>query len=818
MSLLFNIFLAIELFFVIFVHFAKSSVEFYFVFSFFHVVSGLALTFFLLKNKQKIPFWFALVSTISGLALFFTGKIEKFTYLANFHEIASVLFFVLVAVLFFNKTFELQTKALLVTFTVLLVCTLADHFFENKPKVLQKNLYFPSPVAILTENGRKIEPEEINQTDYCKKCHQDFATDFEASVHKLSSFNNLFYKRSFVPIEKDGILPKGLWCAGCHDPALMIPGNFKDGFDKNSSDAQAGISCTLCHSISGVVDATANSNYIFEPPKHYPFAFSENPVLQKFSDYLIELDPQKHRETFAKPFLKDQRLCGNCHKVSFFKEINDYKWKRGHNEFDDWHNSGVSQNNPESFYFPDSPQNCSDCHMPYRKSDDVAAKDGKIRNHRMPAANSDVPFLNGDSTQLEAVKEFLRGGKLKVEIIAARESSEIADVSTDNSKISIPLDAKLSEVPANTSLIFDVVIRNKGVGHKFVTGTIDGSYDWVEFSVFSKNKKILSEGEIKGNEVDSMAHFFRGVLLDKNQEPLRKRDGLNWQTTLYANEIAPSKSTVIHYKVTIPDTLSEVTLVASLNHKKFNNDFLKFVYEDSSEVPVFPNFWIATDTVTVKVGKNFSGFIKDEANWENLNDYGISLLEEDDFLGAEKIFTYLTEIKPDYANGFVNLAISLQKNNKLKEAFSLCQKAMETDKNCVRAKIVSARILQVEGKLAEAEQLFSEVLADFPRARNLWLDLGRTQYLAGKFQVATESFGRVLEFDPESIASHFNLMLCYKALKNEELTKLHEAKFEKFKDDEIEERYLLTIFAKRPTMTRESQKIHVHEPKPVNNF
>ncbi len=59
---------------------------------------------------------------------------------------------------------------------------------------------------------------------------------------------------------------------------------------------------------------------------------------------------------------------------------------------------------------------CSDCHMPLVKSDDPAARNGKVRSHRFAAANTAVPFVNGDAVQLKAAQDFLRDGQISVDV------------------------------------------------------------------------------------------------------------------------------------------------------------------------------------------------------------------------------------------------------------------------------------------------------------------------------------------------------------------------------------------------------------------
>ncbi len=54
--------------------------------------------------------------------------------------------------------------------------------------------------------------------------------------------------------------------------------------------------------------------------------------------------------------------------------------------------------------------------MPLVDSNDPAAKNGKVRSHRFAAANTALPFVNGDAAQLKAVQDFLRDGQITVDI------------------------------------------------------------------------------------------------------------------------------------------------------------------------------------------------------------------------------------------------------------------------------------------------------------------------------------------------------------------------------------------------------------------
>ena len=85
--------------------------------------------------------------------------------------------------------------------------------------------------------------------------------------------------------------------------------------DVNNPTSQAGITCTTCHSITNVNNTRGNADYTIEEPQHYPFAYSDNPLLQWINNALVKAKPEMHKKTFLKPVIKESKFCSTCHKV-----------------------------------------------------------------------------------------------------------------------------------------------------------------------------------------------------------------------------------------------------------------------------------------------------------------------------------------------------------------------------------------------------------------------------------------------------------------------------------------------------------------------
>ena len=62
--------------------------------------------------------------------------------------------------------------------------------------------------------------------------------------------------------------------------------------------------------------------------------------------------------------------------------------------------------------------------MPLVPSNDPAARDGKVHSHRFPAANTALPFVNGDEDQLEVTQEFLKDGAVTIDVFGLVRGGE----------------------------------------------------------------------------------------------------------------------------------------------------------------------------------------------------------------------------------------------------------------------------------------------------------------------------------------------------------------------------------------------------------
>ena len=464
--------------------------------------------------------------------------------------------------------------------------------------------FFPS--SSKTNVGGLIPAKFFLTSETCGRCHTEIYQQWNASAHHLSSFNNQWYRKSIEYMQDVVGTKPSKWCAGCHDHAVFFNGRFdrpiKEQID--TPEAQAGLGCMSCHAITSVGSTMGQGDFTIEYPPLHDLAASDNKLLAKIHDYLLHLDPVPHKQAFIKPFHTDQtaEFCSSCHKVHLDKPVNGYRWFRGFNDYDNWQASGISGQGARSFYYPPKSQKCADCHMGAVASSDPAAKNGKVKSHRFIAANTALPFVNGDHEQLRLTQEFLRDKQISVDIFAlvrgagdrvetnrstAREPQLASTFAVGEESMNFgagrtaaggagQVFAPIESAPvvrAGESVRVDVVVRTRKVGHFFPGGTVDAFDVWVELeAIDSSGRVILHSGEVKdGGPVDPSAHFYRSLQLDGEGNPINKRNAWMARSVAYVRLIPPGAADTVHYRIDVPkDAKGDIRLRAKVNYRKFS--------------------------------------------------------------------------------------------------------------------------------------------------------------------------------------------------------------------------------------------------------
>ncbi len=463
--------------------------------------------------------------------------------------------------------------------------------------------FFPSSAQVY--GNQKIPSKFFMESDSCKRCHEDIYNQWFSSAHHFSSFNNQWYRKAVEYMQDTVGTKPSKWCGGCHDPAVLYAGLMDTPIKQivHRPEAQAGLGCMMCHSIARVKSTMGQGDFYLEYPKLHELAATKNPVARALHDFVIRLNPEPHRRVFLKPFMRDQtaEFCSTCHKVHLDVPVNNYRWFRGFNEYDNWQASGVSGQGARSFYYPPKPQQCADCHMPPTASKDAGNINGLVHSHRFLAANTAVPTANEDATQLKLTEDFLKNGDVTVDIFALSPAqaplkpgaTTQSDLSTtfavgeeaeskitgENAGEAAPVTAPLNRVQPplrrGDTVRVDVVVRTKKVGHFFPGGTVDAYDTWLELKgTDDKGRIIFWSGMVEDNghgPVEKGAHFYRSLQIDAHGNPINKRNAWATRAVVYVRLIPPGAADTVHYRMLIPENAgNKITLHARLCYRKFS--------------------------------------------------------------------------------------------------------------------------------------------------------------------------------------------------------------------------------------------------------
>lgn len=758
--------------------------------------------------------------------------------------------------------------------------------------------FFPSS-ANTSVNGT-IPSDFFMKPETCGKagCHPDIYEQWSTSAHHIASFNNQWYRKSVEYMQDVVGTEPSKWCGGCHDHAVFFNGMMDQPIKDqlNRPEAKAGLTCTSCHSIVAVRSTMGNGSFVIEYPPLHDLATSENPVLEYLHDFIVELDPGPHRETFIKPFMKEQssEYCSACHKVHLDEPVNDYRWLRGFNEYDGWQSSGVSGQGARSFYYPESPQDCVDCHMPLVASSDAGNIEGAVHDHRFPGANTALPFVNGFEEQLKLVKDFLQNDQVSVDIFALSEVSEDEERTalsaqqtmqaastfaegdelgiavsgrgagyTEAQEVLAPIDRVIPIVGRGEEFRVDVVVRTLGVGHFFPGGTVDAFDVWVELKAEDENgRTIFWSGYVPEDEegrkgpVDPSAHFYRSRMVDGRGNPINKRNAWATRSVAYVRLIPPGAADTVHYRLKIPEDAGDtIHLTARINYRKFSwwntqwayagvrdpadpDPAVASGYDDGNwvftgdtsgvsgemkEIPDLPITVMAESTAQLRVVDSSQAIQSQSSVYSNedlirWNDYGIGLLLQGDLRAAEQMFMRVTEIDPDFADGWVNIGRARIQEGRTDEAQSVLLEALKRDSDLAKTHFFLGMTYKNQGEYEKALEHLWTAEGQYPRDRVVLNQIGRILFLQRNFMEAVEIFNRVLEIDPEDLQAHYNLMLCFRALRDTERAQHQQALYLRFKADESAESNLGEFLRDHPHDNNERQAIHEHSAFPLEEI
>ena len=674
------------------------------------------------------------------------------------------------------------------------------------------------PSNATSANGQFLSPKSFPTAQYCGHCHQEAYRQWRQSVHSNSFRAPWYLKNVNLLIDEKGV-QYARHCEGCHNPVALLSGDLSQGMPKKRPFEDEGLTCSTCHSIVST-DTTGTGSYVMGTPAVLVDEAGA-PITRPVSDAEILAHLDRHSKAVMRPLYQTAEFCAACHKAAITRSLDDYKWLRAFSVYDEWQGASFTKQSPLPFYRKDSVSTCQSCHMLREPlptgSNEPGAKDGKFVSHRWLGGNTLMPQYYKFDEQADKLVAFLKNGPdnkgvFNVDIFGLEKESAAATAS--DQVLVAPLGLASFSLAGGETLVADVVIQNKGIGHSFIPEQRDFYEAWVDFTVKDGSGKTLAESgflQPDGN-LDPSAHSFTSRLINNKSELNDLHQIWHNRVLAYNNAFQSGRSQLVRYRFRLPkDITGQVSLTASVKYRRFNQHFIDYAMAQK-QYPL-PVVDMASETKTFKIGENAPQPPDPTENkeWMRWNNYGIGLLDAQQYQASVHAFERVAALRPDYADAYTNMAVVEIPWEKYDDAKSNLAKALILLPGDPRALYYRAVAERNAGQVAGAIADLQAVLAKYPRSKDALRELGFSYFQQHDYPQARDIYVRLQGVDPDDLAAHYQLAILNRRLGDKQKAAIESAKFADQKDDPTASVYALEFLRKHPEVASESVVWHTHD-------
>ncbi len=670
------------------------------------------------------------------------------------------------------------------------------------------------PSNATTDTGEFLAASAFPTAEYCGHCHQASEAQWRQSAHSNSN-RPVWYQRNVNLLRAEKGVEFTRHCEGCHNPIALLSANLTPAAPKTHAFDADGITCSVCHSIQKV-STQGTGSYVMGVPAVLVDEAGQ-PITRPVSDAEVLAHLDRHSKAVMKDFYRTSEFCASCHKAALPRTLNDYKWLRAFSVYDEWQNSSFAKQSPLPFYTKDSVSTCQTCHMGREplEGKDPGAKAGKLASHRWLGANSLIPAVYNYPEQSAKLLQYLQNNVLNVDLFGLeRDAAPNAAAGATPADPVAPLGLITYNISPGERLTADVVIQNKGAAHSLVPEQRDMYESWVNFTVKDAAGKILAEsGFLKPNgDLDEGAHSFTNRLINVKGGRNDLHQVWNNRVVAYNNSIQSGRSQLVRYSFQMPSAANgAVTLTATVKYHRFDQHFIDFgMGKQHYNQPVVD--MVSTSRI-LQVGANAPTPPGPNENkeWMRWNNFGIALLDAQQYAASLSAFVHVAQLRPDYADAWINMAIVEIQWERYSDALPHLVKALQLAPKSARALYYRALVERNEGNLDLAIADFSEVLNGFPQSRDAHRELGFSLYQQHKYTEAVAQYQALQAIDPDDLAAHYNLSILYRRLGIRDKASQEAAAFADQKDDPTASAYALEYLRGHTELANESVPWHTHD-------
>jgi len=687
-----------------------------------------------------------------------------------------------------------------------------------------------SPSNARTEEGGLIPVEQFFSAKRCAGCHQDTHAAWSESLHRNAA-REPFYRESVDILLRTRGIEFTRHCESCHTPVALFAGVLTKAGPRQEAPFtpldDEGVTCTVCHSIT---EARLNGtgSYTIRRPALLAKA-DGTPIFGDFTDEQVLADVPGHKVAMMRPLLRTPEFCSTCHKVDAPPSLNGYKHIRGFSAYDEWQQSGASQEAVSPYYKSEQRVDCRGCHMPKIESlKDRAAKQGVIASHQWLGANTAAPLFYGQTKQVKLTEQFLSNKVISADIFTLKRESTGESFRELGNENQLPLRAG-EEVTA------EVVIANRKAAHSFAPEVRDLYEIWVAFEATDDNGNvILRSGFLKPDGIlDEKAHVYKTILLDELARPITRHQIWLMNVIAYSNAVPAGRTDIARFRFRLPADWSSrnaagITLKATVNYRRFTQEYTNYVLGRQRKNFTIPIVRMAeTEVRIVRNAASRSNARNKVANESALsleqkarrwNDYGIALLEQAQYGPAAEAFRRAHELNPKDLNPLVSAAVAEMRTERFgpereqqHKAATLLEAALKIDPQNARARYFHAVVLRSQGKPSAAADELSKLAEEYPRDREVARQLGQTLYVLGRIAEARIAFESILAVDPTDFGAYQFLSPIYQSEGQADKAKYAGALFLQWRDDPLANSIAARFFAANPQWADERILSHTHD-------
>ncbi|MDW7771367.1 MAG: cytochrome c family protein [Desulfobulbaceae bacterium] len=428
--------------------------------------------------------------------------------------------------------------------TVLALATAGTVFGGEKVFQVDREMYpyYPSLIQ-WNKSGAEFTPPEV-----CGECHEKQYEEWTGSVHALA-FKDPIYQGELNKAVKAVGHEISRQCEGCHSAAGVVTGEIKKpGLAGLSSMALNGVSCDICHSISGTTHCETPSR----EPENGSFILTPG-VDTEDGPVLIKRGPLESFEGCGDGFHRCEKsslhlraeLCASCHQVYHYEahfplEATYLEWKHG--------------------AYAQREILCQDCHMvdseTFLRTADTLEKPGREEyHHYFNGANFLLYFLAEQAAKKAGDEPLAANARHKYEMAVHRLQSA-ADLEIE------PVYGKkgLSEVK--------VRVKNIRAGHNLPTSLTNVRQMWLELTARDAAGNVL----YSSGTLDDNGHLVQDTRVF-NSEGMGNDFHFAidpWIVTAFSRHdtIPPKGYKDVYYGICVPAGVNEVSIEARLRYRQ----------------------------------------------------------------------------------------------------------------------------------------------------------------------------------------------------------------------------------------------------------